>query len=319
MPSPARARFDRALDLNASCEQCHLDQTAEWRDSLHRRAAVEPAYLRSFAREPLAFCRGCHAPEADPSLPEPPALAALGVGCVSCHLTGDDDTVLASPGYPDIPYRETPHKIRRDARFAGPEACANCHQFRFPGLTHGGPETMMQSTALEHAASADAATPCAGCHMPTSGRRRDHRFTVSRGSVLLRDALTAEARRVSPSRVVLRLTPRHPGHALPTGDLFRRLEVRAEALGGDGLVLGSDARYLTRHFSPRPGGSGRVLVGDTRLRDQPTEIELELPEAAGRPISWSVAYQRVGHPGKAGDEDAMIEGEILLASGSLDP
>jgi hypothetical protein len=32
-----------------------------------------------------------------------------------------------------------------------------------------------------------------------------------------------------------------------------------------------------------------------------------------------VAYQRVGHPEGVGDEDAVLEGEVPLASGVLPP
>jgi hypothetical protein len=65
---------------------------------------------------------------------------------------------------------------------------------------------------------------------------------------------------------------------------------------------------------------GRFLVSDDRLRDAPVTVELDVgPEGAGRPVAWRVAYQRVGHPGASGDEDAVIEGEVPLASGELPP
>src|SRR5687768_3228363 len=63
MPVPYRARGDAAVALNAGCVGCHPDQAAEWRGSLHARAASDGAYRRALAREPSAFCRGCHAPE----------------------------------------------------------------------------------------------------------------------------------------------------------------------------------------------------------------------------------------------------------------
>jgi hypothetical protein len=320
MPSPARAREELALSLNLDCERCHEAQARQWRASLHQRANTEPAYRRAFDREPLPFCRGCHAPEAAPDLPERPAVGALGVACVTCHLTGQDDAVLAAPLPPGSLAVDAPHRVVRDPRFAGPDACAGCHQFPFPGVFRPGPGALMQSTILEHASSADAATPCAGCHMPAQGRRRDHSFAVSRGSALLREALRAEARRLGPTRIELRLTPGRTGHALPTGDLFRRLELSAEAVGPDNMVLGSGVRHLARHFELRRGGVGRFLVSDDRLRDAPVTVELDVgPEGAGRPVAWRVAYQRVGHPGASGDEDAVIEGEVPLASGELPP
>jgi hypothetical protein len=320
MPSPARARNDAALALNLGCERCHEAQAREWRASLHQRANTEPAYRRSFEREPLPFCRGCHAPEASPEHPESPAVGALGVGCVTCHLTGSDDAVLAAPLLPGRTADAAPHRVVRDPLFAGPQACAGCHQFFFPGAARLGPGSLMQSTILEHHDSADAATPCAGCHMPAAGARRDHRFEVSRGGALLLGSLRAEARREGPTRITLRLAALRPGHALPTGDLFRRLELSAEALGPDGMVLGSGTRYLARHFELRRGHAGRRLVSDDRLRDEPVTIELDVgEEGQGRAIAWRVAYQRVGHPEGVGDEDAVLEGEVPLASGVLPP
>lgn len=319
MPGPQRGRLEAAVALNLECERCHQEQAIEWRASLHRRADVEPAYRRSFAIEPLPFCRGCHAPEANPTEVESEAVGALGVGCVTCHVT-DSSSVLAAPLQVQGA-RSAPHGVTRDARFADVGACAGCHQFAFPGAFRSDARSLMQSTILEHSESRDAGMPCAGCHMPAlPGGRRDHRFAASREPAVLRQALRSEARRLSPSRVALTLTPLHPGHAFPTGDLFRRLELSAEAVGPDGMVLGSGVRYLTRHFKLLPGAPGRRLVSDDRVRDAPVTVELDVGDAGqGRSIAWSVAYQRVGHPNGVDDADAELEGEISLGSGLLPP
>ncbi|MBL8743889.1 MAG: hypothetical protein JNK04_22425, partial [Myxococcales bacterium] len=87
MPTPGRARMLAAVDENAGCVTCHQDVASEWRGSLHQRADIEPAYRRSFAIEPLPFCRSCHAPEGDPMEEEPAVIAELGVACVTCHVT----------------------------------------------------------------------------------------------------------------------------------------------------------------------------------------------------------------------------------------
>lgn len=320
MPSPARARRGAAVSANAACEACHDREAREWRGSLHQRANVEPAYRRSFAREPLPFCRACHVPESDPLGVETEAESALGVGCVTCHVTGADEAVLAAP-LGERTARDAPHPVVRDARFAGPSACAGCHEFAFPTASGRADGDMMQTTIREHAASRDAATPCASCHMrdPATGAR-SHAFAASRDPSVLRSAARIEATRTGPERVRVTLTPRAPGHAFPTGDLFRRLEIAAEVAGPDEMVLGSAARYLTRHFVLRANAAGRRLVLDDRPRDAEVSIDLELGEVArGRPIVWRVAYQRVAHPIGVDDADAEIEGEIPLASGRLSP
>ena len=74
MPGPARGRGrPGAAAVNALCEGCHEEVAREWRGSLHRRAYVDRSFAESLAREPDPFCRGCHAPEADPQSPPPPA------------------------------------------------------------------------------------------------------------------------------------------------------------------------------------------------------------------------------------------------------
>ena len=72
MPRPARQRMAAAVTANRACEACHEREAASWRGSLHQRANVDDAYRAAFAREPLPFCRACHAPEAI-ATEEPPA------------------------------------------------------------------------------------------------------------------------------------------------------------------------------------------------------------------------------------------------------
>jgi hypothetical protein len=107
---------------------------------------------------------------------------------------------------------------------------------------------------------------------------------------------------------------------VPTGDLFRRLELSAEAAGPDEMSLGSAVRYLARHWELRPRQVGRALVRDDRVGERAVEIDLDVgPPAVGRDIVWRVAYQRVAHPNGIDARDAEIDGEITLAGGRLRP
>src|SRR5262245_41045081 len=124
--SPRRA--EEAATLNASCEGCHADIAAEWRASQHRVAFTEPFFQRALAIEPMPFCRGCHAPEADPRVSPPPSLAELGVGCITCHVTSRG-SVFAAPATTGAAVAACSLPIERDARFATAEACASCHEF----------------------------------------------------------------------------------------------------------------------------------------------------------------------------------------------
>ncbi|APR80051.1 Cytochrome C553 [Minicystis rosea] len=323
MPGPARApRHASAAAENARCESCHADIAAEWRASLHRKAHTDPAYQRALAIEPLAFCRGCHAPEADPSRDPPPDLGNIGVGCVTCHSTSSG--VLAAPRAGS---ESAPHGIVRSAAFASDGACAACHEFSFPDPERRSHRELMQSTVSEHRASPFAAMACASCHMPkvisAPGRtHRSHAFAASRDATFVRSAAHVTATRAADGAVEVRLAPSGVGHAFPTGDLFRRLAVHVEAVGAESHVVAEETRYLARRFGKARGTDGhpiKVLVADTRVVSSgDTVVRLSLGSAAkGLPIAWRVAYERVEHPIDDASDAAVVEGEIEIAKGML--
>jgi hypothetical protein len=319
LPGPRMLHASAAAE-NARCEGCHLEIAAEWRASLHRKAHTDPAYRRALALEPLAFCRACHAPEADPDRDPPADLGAIGVGCVSCH--GDSRRVLAAPRAGDS---TAPHALARAPAFATASACASCHEFSFPDPERRAHKELMQSTVSEHAASPYAGVACAGCHMPlVQGKdghaHRSHVFAASRDPALLRSAVRVSAARVGEGEVEIRLSPAGLGHAFPTGDLFRRLAVVAEAVGPEANVVAEDTRYLARRFGKAAGKGGhpiKVMLADTRVSagaDKVVRLSLG-PEAKGFSIAWRVAYQRVEHPIDDEKDAAVVEGEVEIAAG----
>jgi hypothetical protein len=321
LPRPAlgddAARAANAAADNASCEGCHEDIAEEWRASMHRAAWTDAAFQRALAVEPLPFCRGCHAPEA-PTAAHPSAeLGEMGVACISCHRAGTE--VLAAP---DPGGGGAPHGLLRAPVFAGPSACASCHEFAFPGADPAGDAERMQTTVREHAASAHAGTSCAGCHMPLVGegeaRHRSHAFASSRSEGAQARAVEVEARRQG-DQVLVELRAPEIGHAFPTGDMFRRVVVRAEIVGPEGRLLAERRRYVARHWGRERGVAHRVLVADDRpgapaLAGRPARVELDLGAAGrGHAVRVSVTYQRIAHPveGRAGD--GMVESEALIA------
>lgn len=325
LPGPAlgRGRPDAAV-RNAGCVGCHEQVAAEWQGSLHREAYTHPSFVAALAREPSGFCRGCHAPEADVDRSPPPALARLGVGCVTCHVPGE--VVLAAPRS-DLARETAPHAVRRSEEFAGDGACAGCHEFTFPAG-----RALMQRTVAEHAASASAGTACAGCHMPAlAGGRRSHAFVASRDPAFVAQGVRVTARR-DGSQVLLRLAPGAIGHAFPTGDLFRRLVVVAEVFEA-GRVMRADRRVLARHFDhvrrelwdDRVGavafaGPQRPAVAGAPVREgDEVVVSLELgPPAYDREIRWRVQYERVAFPADDGDA-AEVEASVTVAQGVLRP
>ncbi len=328
LPGPApRARpagHDEA-GANARCASCHADIAAEWRGSLHQAAWTDPVFQQAYAVEPVAFCRGCHAPESDPADSPTAGAAEVGVACTTCHLQGGDVV-----GARSIPAADGGHAVRGDARMSTPLACASCHQFDFP-RSKG---QAMQDTISEHASSSFAEVSCQSCHMPLvegsdGARHRSHDFSVVSDPDVLRRAVVVEAARVGSSSLELSLTAGQVGHAFPTGDMFRRLELRAEALDAEGRVVTRAAPiHLARIFRDRvttPDGTEprRVEVADTRVPPPgrgarvaalrfPTSVE-------GLSVRFTVAYQRMDHAMAASFGVEQARDEIVVASGLLPP
>lgn len=318
MPGPAPLhRVGDAVARNGECVACHDDIAAEWRDSLHRAAYTSRDFQSALRSEPLPFCRGCHAPEADPRRPEP-ELAALGVGCVSCHLPAGD-AVLSARAVDAAD--EAAHPVLRAAAFATADACANCHQFTFPDRRPV-PE-YMQTTVSEHWASPQRDRSCADCHMPrvtgADGRvHRSHAFTGSRDPDGMRAAFTVRASRPAADRVRLTLDLREEniGHAFPTGDLLRRLTLAVAVEGG---ATAPQRRFLARHWTRGRAGLRR-LDHDDRLGvgEDPRVVEFELdPADAGRVVDWRVRFERVQAFVGPGEDGARVVGGLDLYAGSL--
>jgi hypothetical protein len=160
---------------------------------------------------------------------------------------------------------------------------------------------------------------------------RSHRFQV-------RDAATlARAVRVTAERgedaVTLTLRSDRVGHAVPTGDLFRRLVVRAfvvpdayhEApLGRPAILARSFLDVPVRRDHPGDAALQRVEAGDTRLAppglpDAERSVRFPLPPAQrGARVRWEVAYQRMSDAVAASFGVAQAADEIVFAHGAIE-
>jgi hypothetical protein len=138
----------------------------------------------------------------------------------------------------------------------------------------------------------------------------------------LRENLQATASLSDGNGVRVTLVQPDPGHGFPSGDLFRRLEVGCEMRDAAGKVVQREVRHLARHFEMMPGRSGRLLVRDDRVFDEPNVVEMALSPAPRerRPaaVSWWVSLQRVATVGTGENPaDAKIESSVHLHSGVI--
>jgi hypothetical protein len=101
----------------------------------------------------------------------------------------------------------------------------------------------------EWAESRHAGTTCQGCHLPAREGRHAHHFPGGLDAALLRDAIAVEAARAQAeegiTRVHLTIAADGAGHAVPTGDIFRRLEVKAWP---EGRPREAESVMLARRF-----------------------------------------------------------------------
>jgi hypothetical protein len=321
--NPAHAQATRA-----SCTDCHAEIGEEWRNSLHRRSWQDTVFQSAYTVEPLAFCRGCHAPGSDPAKAPTAAAAEAGVDCVTCHVQRGG---IVGPGGHTA---NADHPVFADTRWATASACSGCHQFDFPKSSRQVVPQAMQSTAHEHELSRFADIPCQSCHMPVVGEglslHRSHDFSVLGNPDLIRGAATVEATRVAADRVAVTITARSVGHAFPTGDMFRRLEVRAESRNARGDTLARLAPVvLARRFADVPRSASdlsfqRVQVGDDRVpapgAGAPRRVLFTVPPGPNEFLHFQVVYQRMSAPmastfrvDRALDEIVVAEGDVPLS------
>lgn len=249
-----------------------------------------------------------------------PRLLLVAFVAVAAGARGDVPRPLPGPA----PQQRAPgfDAVVADPRIATSAACERCHQFAFP-VPQRAP---MQGTADEHRASPHAAESCQSCHMPpvadAPGRsHRSHDFRVLGDSARLRSALTARAARADDRVVTLTLAAAKIGHAFPTGDMFRRLEVRARAVDDHGEPVATAIPVvLARRFGR--SRSERIQIGDDRLpaSGEARAIDLVFAEpVAGRAVRWEVVYQRLDAAmARAFGLDAKAD-EVVVAEGTLRP
>ncbi|MCB9674469.1 MAG: hypothetical protein H6737_05085 [Alphaproteobacteria bacterium] len=223
----------------ASCGECHAEIYAQWKGSRHAAAASNPVFRASWEHWPNGWCLECHAPSPEQQesllghvarpgilqqIPEVPPgdLWRDGVDCATCHLK---DGALVTAGAPSDVAREV-HAITQDPALGTEAACARCHEFAFqrhtPALPFAYGTALAQATVTEWRGSKAHADGrgCVDCHMGPHG----HGFPGAHDEAFVRDALEVTVA-VSGGELRVAVAARDVGHAVPTGDPFRRLEL----------------------------------------------------------------------------------------------
>lgn len=277
--------MERDLSPEA-CAQCHAQQFADWKTSLHARA-FSPGLIGQFPHQGLSDsndCLKCHAPLAEQTYKDmkdltaslklklnqpqgfagsgemqdnPVPLRHAGVTCAACHVRGWQ---RFGP-----PQRGTglTGKIKGPAHngftgikaFEQSEFCAACHQFPADYAINGKP---LENTLEEWKQSrfAREGVQCQSCHMPD----RKHAFKGIHDPGTVRDGLRIESA-IKGNTAGLKLISANIGHAFPTY-VTPKVTVSIEALDAHGMVLQQEQWEIGRRVAY---DNGWKEISDTRL------------------------------------------------------
>ncbi|WP_224249345.1 hypothetical protein [Hyalangium gracile] len=222
-----------------TCEPCHTEVYEAWSQSRHRRSLDNRVFLDGFAAEPHPRCVYCHAPLEEQAraalrwraalirertLASVPAasLAHEGITCSTCHVR-QGVVLTANPRPP-----EADHPLRSEPRLAEPSFCASCHEFLGHEVVDGKSrltDEKMQTTWSEWRAwtARGGKGTCQDCHMPG----KSHAFRGAYDLAFLRGALSLRLESTG-GRLVAVVESQGVGHAFPTGDVFRHLQLWAD-------------------------------------------------------------------------------------------
>lgn len=212
------------------CRSCHKEIYKEWYKSRHRAAYTNGLFQKAYAKERMDWCVNCHSPVliSDRSRDE---LDAEGISCTVCHIR--EGKILSGK----LSGKMTEHSFQKSKSITGSEFCSNCHQFNFPSRSSTGDmihysKQPMQNTYQEWQNSYfQDKKNCQDCHMPvredSEGRHyKSHTFPGGHDAEYLKKSFSVELNRLENGIWDLVLTGKSIGHAFPTGDLFRNLEIR---------------------------------------------------------------------------------------------
>jgi hypothetical protein len=297
-------------DADQDCTICHEDVTAEWNASAHRASFTNDLFQNEWVLHEDPWCVRCHAPLADANAPWG-AAARDGISCAVCHVIGGEIVSARESG-------EAPHAVRADPAFASETQCERCHSVSFPPSVHVAPGQALQDTVTEWERS-DARGPCQDCHMPlvpSANPHRSHLFGGARDEALLSRSLrvTANARCVNGrARVRLFLQAGDVGHDVPTGDVYRRLEVSAALRG---RPASREHKNLERRFQVGRDGLLRQIADERVPVGGAREVELVV-SGCDSIVDWSVDWLALDP--RVAAERAIPESDLRrpVASGSV--
>jgi hypothetical protein len=306
-----------SLAPTPTCAACHGEQHERWQASRHADSLGSPLYrgMRDWARadagdEVAGRCAMCH------SVADPAGGGRTGaVVCEACHqaaATGAGPSGLTiDRALPVAAARtaEAPHPLVADPSLPASGRCLACHnELKTPAgvaVCTTGPEV-----------SGRASGPgCVTCHMPGAS----HAFPGATAVLLARATSLYIDRR--DDEVVVSVTNRGAGHALPTGSALRTVRLEVEFHDESGTLLGDNRDDPAATFmrvlndadgnAPVPPWRAAAVARDSRLAPgERRAFAYPLP-AGTATVSARLVYRRAPAP--------ILERLGIAAAGAFAP
>jgi hypothetical protein len=295
------------------CGLCHRDIYAMWGESAHARSVESIPFLLSYretedrhGRETAGACLDCHAPmrrvTGDTGLDY--KVTWEGVNCDACHSIRKVDTSGRTPKHVlDVgpvkrgPIREavsSGHDVEYSELHTQSLVCAGCHEY----TNSEGTKVLATYSEWSGSESAARGKTCQICHMGTTDaevvdprvKRVDdpvniHLVPGGHSLVQLNEALGVSIRperNEDGMRLVVTVTNKGAGHAVPTGMPGRRIILDLDVNTSSGQDFQAQRTY-GRFFEDADGNpivkdggyfaTGVKEVRDTRFKPDETRVE----------------------------------------------
>jgi hypothetical protein len=159
-----------------TCRTCHPEEYADWQNTVHAKAALDPAFKEQFAKSHnQGDCLKCHTTGFDTSSGK---FAWEGVTCEACHGSykrghpaAETMQLPMESGACRVCHEAAFQEWEKSAHAAQKIECFDCHRSHTQGLRTGSADTLCaachnnQQTQLKHSIHGIGGVDCGNCHM----------------------------------------------------------------------------------------------------------------------------------------------------------